>query len=325
MKGRCRTVDKIPLLVICGPTASGKTAVAVELAKKYNGEVVSADSMQIYKGLSISTAKPDEQEMQGIPHHLIDFLEPDQAFSVADYVQKAGEIIADIYSRKKLPILCGGTGLYISSLVENVKFDDTGSDETIRKRLSDEAAAKGNHYLWEKLAEVDPETAEKVHENNLPRVIRALEVYEITGVKLSEHKINSRREASPYDACIIGLTCADRDKLYDKINRRLDLMVKNGLVEECRAVYESGELKTAFQAIGFKELVPFFKRECELGDCIEKIKLETRHYAKRQLTWFRNLNGINWVETDKNDSFEKNLKNIEKIVAKSEIMCYNIF
>ena len=317
--------NKIPLLVIAGPTASGKTALAVEMAKNYNGEVISADSMQIYKGLNIATAKPTIDEMQGIPHHLIDFLEPDVPFSVADYVTLAGQKIREIRSRGKLPIVCGGTGLYISSLVDNIIFDDTGSDETIRKRLSDEAENKGNHYLWERLAQIDPETAEKVHENNLPRVIRALEVYEITGVKLSEHKINSRREPSPYDTCIIGLTCADRNKLYDKINRRVDVMLENGLVNECRTVYESGELKTACQAIGFKELIPYFEGKCELADCIEKIKLETRHYAKRQLTWFRNLNGINWVETDKNDSFEKNLKNIEKIVAKSEIMCYNIF
>ena len=193
-------LKKIPLLVVCGPTASGKTAAAVELAKRYNGEVVSADSMQIYKGLSIATAKPDEMEMQGIPHHLIDFLPPDKPFSVADYVKLANEKIADITSRGKLPIVCGGTGLYISSLVENVKFDDTGSDESIRKRLSDEAMKFGNHYLWEKLRDTDPETAAKVHENNLPRVIRALEVYEMTGIKLSQHKINSRSEETPYNS-----------------------------------------------------------------------------------------------------------------------------
>ncbi len=317
-------MDKIPLIVVCGPTASGKTKIAVELAKMYNGEVVSADSMQIYKGLSIATAKPDKEEMHGVPHHLIDFLDLGESFSVADYVSMAYEVIRDIHSRKKMPILCGGTGLYISSLVENVKFDDTGSDENIRKRLTEQSKEFGNHALWERLAQIDPETAEKVHENNLPRVIRALEVYELTGVKLSQHKINSRREASPYDACIIGLTCEDRNKLYEKIDLRVDLMLEKGLVDECREVYESGQLKTAHQAIGFKELVPYFKNECGLDECIDKIKLETRHYAKRQLTWFRNLNGINWVETDKFDSFEKILKNIENIVAKTKIMCYNI-
>ena len=318
-------MDRIPLIVVCGPTASGKTKVAVELAKKYNGEVVSADSMQIYKGLNIATAKPDAEEMQGIPHHLLDFLDPDRPFSVADYVSLARETISDIYSRHKMPILCGGTGLYVSSLVENVRFDDTGSDESIRKRLTEQVREFGNHALWEKLAEIDPQTAEKVHENNLPRVIRALEVYELTGVKLSQHKINSRSEPSPYDACIIGLTCADRSKLYEKIDQRVDVMLEKGLVNECREVYESGKLRTAQQAIGFKELIPYFKGECGLDECVDKIKLETRHYAKRQLTWFRNLNGISWVETDKFDSFEKILKNIEKNVAKSKFMCYNIF
>lgn len=318
-------VNKIPLIVVCGPTASGKTAVSVELAKRYNGEVVSADSMQIYKGLNIATAKPDKSEMQGIPHHLIDFLEPDKSFSVADYVKMAKETINDIHSRNKMPVLCGGTGLYISSLVENVRFDDTGSDDTIRERLSREAKELGNHALWERLAQVDPETAQNVHENNLPRVIRALEVYELTGVKLSQHKINSRMEGSAYNACIIGLTGANRDFLYNRINQRVDAMLQKGLVQECREVYDSGGLKTAHQAIGFKELIPYFKGECSLEECVDKIKLESRHYAKRQLTWFRKLNGVNWVNIDEFDSFEKILKNIEKIVAKTEIMCYNIF
>ncbi|MBP1538029.1 MAG: tRNA (adenosine(37)-N6)-dimethylallyltransferase MiaA [Ruminococcus sp.] len=318
-------MNKIPLIVVCGPTASGKTAVSVELAKRYNGEVVSADSMQIYKGLNIATAKPDKSEMQGIPHHLIDFLEPDKSFSVADYVKMAKETINDIHSRNKMPVLCGGTGLYISSLVENVRFDDTGSDDAIRERLSREAKELGNHALWERLAQVDPETAQNVHENNLPRVIRALEVYELTGVKLSQHKINSRTEGSAYNACIIGLTGADRDFLYNRINQRVDVMLQKGLVQECKEVYDSGGLKTAHQAIGFKELIPYFKGECSLEECVDKIKLESRHYAKRQLTWFRKLNGVNWVNIDEFDSFEKILKNIEKIVAKTEIMCYNIF
>ncbi|WP_028505612.1 tRNA (adenosine(37)-N6)-dimethylallyltransferase MiaA [Ruminococcus sp. FC2018] len=316
-------MKKIPVVVICGPTASGKTAVSVELARKLNGEVISADSMQIYKDLQIATAKPTADEMNGVVHHLVDVLDLDMDFSVADYVRQASEIISEVYSRGKLPIVCGGTGLYITSLIENVKFDDTGNDNAIRQRLSDEAKEKGNHLLWERLYEVDPETALKVHENNLPRVIRALEVYELTGVTLSQHKINSRKEESPYDSCIIGLTCEDRDKLYDRINKRVDVMVDNGLVDECRAVYEQGGLKTACQAIGFKELIPYFNGDLTVDECIDKIKLETRHYAKRQLTWFRNLSGIQWVYIDKFDSFEKIIKNIENIVAKSKIMCYN--
>ncbi len=317
-------MNKIPVLVVCGPTASGKTAVSVELAKIYNAEIISADSMQIYKGLQIATAKPTVNEMKGIVHHLVDVFDLDMDFSVADYVKQASEIIRRVYLSGKLPIICGGTGLYISSLIENVKFDDTGNDQSIRQRLSQEAEEKGNHYLWEKLCEVDPETALKVHENNLPRVIRALEVYELTGVTLSQHKINSRKEESPYDTCIIGLTCEDRDKLYERINKRVDEMVQNGLVDECRRVYEKGEIKTACQAIGFKELIPYFKGVCSVEECIDKIKLETRHYAKRQLTWFRKMSGIRWVYVDKYDSFEKIIKNIENIVAKSKIMCYNM-
>ena len=312
--------NKIPLLVIAGPTASGKTALSVELAKIYNGEIVSADSMQIYKGLNIATAKPTEEEKCGIPHYLIDFLEPEQAFSVADYVKLAGEAISDIYSRGKLPVVCGGTGLYISSLVENIKFDDTGSNKAIRECLEMELNEKGADYLWEKLRTVDPETAAKVHKNNIPRVIRGLEVYEMTGIPISQHKINSRREETPYNSCIIGLTASDRQYLYDRINKRVDVMVQQGMVEECREVYENSQLATACQAIGYKELIPYFEEKASLEECIDKIKQETRHYAKRQLTWFRRVDGISWVETDKFDNSKKLIEKIQNIIAKSEIM-----
>lgn len=315
---------KIPLLVIAGPTASGKTALSVELAKIYNGEIISADSMQIYKGLDIATAKPTKEEMQGIPHHLVDFLPPDQAFSVADFVRLANEKIADIYKRGKLPIVCGGTGLYISSLVDNVKFDDTGSDPKIRERLEKIAAEKGCHYLWEQLNKVDPDTAKKVHENNIPRVVRGIEVYELTGIPLSQHKINSRREESPFNSLIICLTAEDRQYLYERINKRVDVMVSNGLVEECREFYEKVHPITACQAIGYKELIPYFDNKSDLQTCIDKIKQETRHYAKRQLTWFRKVDGICPIQTDKFDSSKKIVKNAENIIAKSEIMCYNI-
>ncbi|WP_294482738.1 tRNA (adenosine(37)-N6)-dimethylallyltransferase MiaA [uncultured Ruminococcus sp.] len=316
--------NKIPLLVIAGPTASGKTTLAVEMAKYYNGEVISADSMQIYKGLNIATAKPTIDEMQGIPHHLIDFLEPDVPFSVADYVTLAGQMIREIRSRGKLPIVCGGTGLYISSLVDNIIFDDTGSDPHIRARLEKQAKEEGAHALWLKLKDIDPETAEKVHENNLPRVIRGIEVFELTGTKLSEHKINSRREESPYKACIIGLTAENRQYLYDRIEKRVHIMVENGMVEECREVWQKGGLATAGQAIGYKELVPFFEGKAELEDCLDKIILETRHYAKRQLTWFRRVADISWVKIDNFDESKKIFENVQNIVAKSEIMCYNI-
>lgn len=316
--------NKIPLLVIAGPTASGKTALAVEMAKIYNGEVISADSMQIYKGLNIATAKPTADEMQGIPHHLIDFLEPDEPFSVADYVALAGQKIREVRERGKLPIICGGTGLYISSLVDNIIFDDTGSDPAIRTRLEKQAKDEGAHALWLKLKKIDPETAEKVHENNLPRVIRGIEVFELTGTKLSEHKINSRREESPYKACIIGLTAENRQYLYDRIEKRVHIMAENGMVEECREVWQKGGLATAGQAIGYKELVPYFEGKAELNDCLDKIILETRHYAKRQLTWFRRVADISWVKIDNFDESKKIIENVQNIVAKSEIMCYNI-
>ncbi len=315
---------KIPLIVIAGPTASGKTRLAIELAIEYNGEIVSADSMQIYKGLQIATAKPTEVEMQGIKHHLIDFLEPEQSFNVADYVKMATQIIMDIYSRGKMPIVCGGTGLYISSLVDGIQFDETAGNPEIRDRLLKELEENGNRALWEKLLQVDEETALKVHENNVNRVIRALEVYELTGVKLSEHKVNSRREKSPFASCVIGLGFEDRQVLYDRINKRVDIMLEDGLLDEVKQVYDKHNLKTAYQAIGYKEFVPYFEGESDLNTCVDKIKQETRRYAKRQLTWFRRVDGIVWVEVDKIDKYKNFIENVKNIIAKSEIMCYNI-
>lgn len=316
--------DRIPIIVVAGPTASGKTALAVELASLYNGEVVSADSMQIYKGLSVATAKPTQQEMKGVPHHLIDFLEPHQTFSVADYVKLARECIDDIRSRGKMPIICGGTGLYISSLIDNVRFDDSVSSSEKRAELRGYAETFGNHSLWKRLFAIDPETAAELHENNLNRVIRAIEVYELTGKPISQLKRESRAEKSPYAACIIGIGFEDRQNLYDRINRRVDVMVENGLVEEVRTFYDGYEPVTAYQAIGYKELIPYFKGETSLDEAIDRIKLETRHYAKRQLTWFRRVDGINWVYADKNVDCKNFLKNVQNIVAKSGIMCYNI-
>lgn len=317
------TENKIPLIVIAGPTASGKTKLAVEISKLYGGEVVSADSMQIYKGMSIATAKPDAGEMQGIPHHLIDFLEPEESFSVADYVRLAQQAVKDIYSRGKIPVVCGGTGLYISSLIDNVKFDDTAGKPEIRSRLEKEAQQFGKHALWERLRSVDEETALNTHENNLTRVIRALEVYEITGVKLSVHKVNSKMGESPYKTCIIGIGFEDRQVLYERINQRVDVMIKNGLIEEARDFYVSRRPATACQAIGYKELIPYLENKSELSECIDKIKQETRRYAKRQLTWFRRVDGIQWIMADKFGEYKNFLENVQNIIAKSEIMCYN--
>ena len=308
--------DKIRVIAIVGPTASGKTALGAEIAEEFSGEVVSADSMQIYKGMDIATAKPTKEEMRGIPHHLIGFLDRNVSFSVADYVELAGSVIGDISERKKLPVIVGGTGLYVSSLLDNIKFADIKSDAGLRKKLEDEAERLGNSYLFEKLEKVDPESAAELHPNNLVRVIRALEVYDLTGKKLSLFKAESRLEESPYDPVMIGLDYNDRQILYDRINKRVDIMVKNGLVEEAQSIFDSCNMKTAGNAIGYKELIPYFKKEKSLEECISKIKQETRRYAKRQLTWFRKNAKINWLKLDEFDNKEKIFLFCKKLIAK---------
>lgn len=311
---------KIPIIVVCGPTASGKTRLAVELAKHFGGEVVSADSMQIYKGLNIATAKPTADEMQGVPHHLIDFLPNDKKFSVADYLPLARACIKDIHSRGKLAVVCGGTGLYISSLLDNVRFEEIKSDAALRAELENRYKTEGAHAMWQKLFEIDPETANNVHENNAPRVIRGIEAYMLTGKTLSQLRRESITEESDYAPCVIFLDYADRAVLYDRINRRVDMMLEDGLVEECRAVYEQGGLETAFQAIGYKELIPFFEGAKPLEDCVCLIKQETRHYAKRQLTWFRRMNGTYRADPSEFGDFKNFFENVLKTVAKSKIM-----
>lgn len=306
---------KPKILAVVGATASGKTSLGVELAKKYGGEIISADSMQIYKGLDIASAKPTPEEMQGIPHHLIDFLERDVIFSVSDYVNLANEKIKEILGRGKLPIIVGGTGLYIDSLLNNIKFSDGGSDEAYREKLYTLAREKGNGYLYNILLETDPVSAESIHMNNLVRVIRALEVFHITGRRFSELKAESRLVESPYDSLIIGLDFHDRQILYDRINMRVDEMVKNGLVKEAERLWKTGCQKTASNAIGYKELIPYFENTMTLDECLDRIKQETRRYAKRQLTWFRKNTRIQWIFLDeinkKSEISEKSEKTIE--------------
>ncbi len=312
-------MQKIPLIVVCGPTASGKTSLAVEIAKLHNCEVVSADSMQIYKHMQIATAKPTAEEMQGVAHHLIDFLEPDERFSVADYVRLAKNRIEDIYSRGKLPLLCGGTGLYISSLIDNVAFDDTCSSTELRNELLSIAQEKGGEYLLDMLAEFDPESAQRLHPNNLTRIIRAIEVYKISGTTMTQAIKNSRRDGI-YELCMIGISYFDREKLYQRINVRVDMMVESGLIDEAREVLQNDSLGTSFQAIGYKELKPYFNGEKTAQECIEKLKLETRHYAKRQLTWFRRDDRINWIYPDKLPEGSTVLSEAEKIIEASNII-----
>lgn len=307
-----------PLIVICGPTASGKTALSIALAKTIGCEVVSADSMQIYKGMTIATAKPTPEEMDGVPHHLIDFLEPSNSFSVADYVSLAHKAIEDIASRGMIPLVCGGTGLYINSLVDNITFDESCSSTTLRDELLELAKEKGNGYLLEMLRKFDPESAERFHENNLTRIIRAIEVYKTTGKTISQFNRESKDKGSPYDAVMIGINYRDRQKLYDRINLRVDLMLENGLLDEAKEVL-SGDLKTSYQAIGYKELAPYFNGEAYLEDCIDKLKMESRRYAKRQLTWFRRDERINWIYADECSSFEEIVAKALEIVLSSEI------
>ncbi|MBP3309830.1 MAG: tRNA (adenosine(37)-N6)-dimethylallyltransferase MiaA [Ruminococcus sp.] len=304
--------NKPRVLAVVGPTASGKTGLGIELAKAYGGEVISADSMQIYKGMDIASAKPTAEEMQGIPHHLIDFLDRDVTFSAADYVKLAKEKIDEVLSRGKIPIIVGGTGLYIDSLLENVKFSEGGSDEEYRAELYEFARTEGNEALYSRLVQADPEAAESVHPNNIVRVVRALEVIHITGRRFSELKKESRLVESPYDSLIIGLNYADREMLYRRINLRVDEMVKNGLVDEARELWQESGMKTAANAIGYKELIPYFEKKMTLEECIDKIKQETRRYAKRQLTWFRKNQRIQWIilgEINKNNEIlEKSKK-----------------
>lgn len=311
---------KIPLLVIAGPTASGKTAVGIALAKEYGGEVVSADSMQIYKGLDIATAKPTAEETEGIPHHLISVADMDAEFSVADYVRLAKEKIADIHARGKLPILVGGTGLYINSLIDGISFDSADTDGSVRKRLTDEAERLGEEAMHKRLAEIDPETAEAVPKQNIIRVIRALEVYELTGMRFSDYKRENMGKSSDYRVCMLGFTFHDRERLYQRINERVTAMAENGMVEECRAVYENERLGTVCQAIGYKELIPFFEGSAELSVCLDKIRQSSRRYAKRQLTWFRRDYRINWIYLDDFNNFDEIIEICKKTIAKSEIM-----
>ena len=286
--------QKIPLVVVAGPTASGKTAAGVRLAQLLNGEVVSADSMQIYKNLAIGTAKPVPEEMQGIPHHLIDFVDPSTPFSVAEYVQLARKTIADISARGKLPIVVGGTGLYISSLVDHVQFSESEGDAKLREEYRQFAQENGAQALWDRLNEVDPAAAQKIHPNNIGRVARALEAYQTTGIPISKQQQLSRQQPSPYRLCMMALSFHDRQKLYDRINLRVTKMLEQGLEKEARWLVENGYGTTSFQAIGYKEMGLYFAGEETLEEACEHIRQESRRYAKRQLTWFRRDERYHW-------------------------------
>ncbi len=310
-------MKKIKAVFIVGPTASGKTSVSIELAKRYNGEIISADSMQIYKGIHIASATPDTEEKQGIPHHLFEFLSLNEQFSVADYVLRARECINEINARGKLPIIVGGTGLYINSLLDNTEYHNEPTDYALREEFESLFSKIGGEEMLKNLAEFDPNTASRLHPNNRRRIIRAFEVYRLTGKTVTEQNEMSHQNASDLAPLVIGITYADRELLYDRINKRVDIMLQNGLLEEAQKTSHSKNSKGAFQAIGHKELYGYLEGECSLTEATEHLKQQTRRYAKRQLTWFRRDSRINWIYADKENVLET-AKNITEKFLKEE-------
>lgn len=307
-------IKKAKLLVIIGPTAVGKTKLSIELAKRFNGEVISGDSMQIYKGMDIGTAKITEAEKEGIPHYLIDIKEPDEPFNVAEFQERVNGIIQDIHKRGKLPIIVGGTGLYIQSVIYDYQFSEAPSDPSYRMQLEKQVEEEGIEPVFAKLRAIDPESAGRIHPNNVRRVIRALEIYHCTGTTMSE-QLSEQPSELKYDTAIIGLTM-ERDKLYNRINGRVDVMVSQGLIDEVRYFYEKG-LKGcgSIQAIGYKELYGYFDGESSLEEAIDLLKQNSRRYAKRQLTWFRNKMDVHWFDMTDIENFSKKLEEISVFIA----------
>lgn len=299
-------LSKSRVIAVGGPTASGKTALSVGLAKAFGGEIINADSMQIYKNLDVGTAKPSIEERQGIPHYLLDFLPPETPYSVADFTAAADPLIQEITARGKLPLVVGGTGLYITSLLNGMAFAPEKTDPAIRARLQERAEAEGGAALYAELQSIDPDYAAQVHPNNLPRVIRALELYAATGRRMSEERVNARPAEPPYRSLCLCLTCRDRAVLYDRIERRVNLMVENGVLAEAKQVYDHRDTyRTAAQAIGYKEFFPYFEGTGSLDECTARLKQATRNYAKRQLTWFRRQNDAVWLYIDEENVLDR--------------------
>ena len=296
-------MNKPLVVVVLGPTASGKTSLGIEIAEKFGGEIVSADSMQIYENMDIATAKPTPQEQARVKHHLVGFVPMGEKFSVAKYKEKATQVIDDILNRGKLPIVVGGTGLYIDTLINNTEFLDY-EESDIRAKLEERCRKDGIEALLNELAEIDPVAAERLHINDTKRIIRALEVYYSTGKTITEQDKLSHENESKYRFCIIGLNANDRQYLYDRINLRVDLMLEAGLLEETREFFNSEVSATAAQAIGYKELKPYIDSLVSLQEATDKLKMESRRYAKRQLTWFRRNSDINWLYIDELSSQE---------------------
>lgn len=306
--------QSIPVVAVVGPTASGKSALAVALAQLWDGEIVSADSKQIYRYMSVGTAVPTFEEMAGVPHHFLQFLDPDETFSVADYVCLAKAVIQEIYDRKKLPVLAGGTGLYIRSLLDNITFFENKSDPALRQELEKTAAEKGNLFLLDILRGFDPQLAQSLHPNNLGRIIRGIEAYRLTGIPLSEQQKASRQRPSPYHCCMIGLAFRDRQLLYQRIDRRVERMMENGLLEEIQELVRRGYSQTAAQAIGYKEFFDYLQGKGTLGEAISQVQQESRRYAKRQMTWFRKDEKVNWLYIDDYDDYNEVVAQAAEIV-----------
>ena len=314
---------KPPVLAVVGPTASGKTGLSIELAKRLGGEIVSCDSMQLYRYMDIGTAKPTKDEKQGIPHHLMDFLDPTdpKGYSCADYARDAKAVVEDIWSRGKLPIFCGGTGLYLDAFLRGGSFEVTDVDLDLRRELTEYAEINGAEALHDMLRELDPEAAEATHPNNIKRVVRAIEICRTTGCTKSELDRRSREVESPYNALVIGLRYQDRNILYDRIGRRVEIMLADGLVEETKKLREMGVFETcptAAQAIGYKELFPYLDGMATLDDVVETLKVATRHYAKRQITWFSAKPYVTWLPMDGADGikdFEDIVNNVENLFS----------
>lgn len=289
--------EKKPLVILTGPTAVGKTALSIKLASEIGGEIISADSMQVYRQMDIGSAKIKPEEMGGIPHHLIDILEPEEEFNVCLFEKLALEAMEQIYERGHIPVVVGGTGFYIQALLYQIDFTEEETDTAFRDKLWQLGEEKGNHYLHELLRKVDPESAEEIHENNRKRVIRALEFYENSGKPISTHNKEQRQKTSAYNSCYFVLM-DDRKKLYERIESRVDQMLSKGLVDEVRTLKERGcnASMVSMQGLGYKEILEYLDGRCSLLEAVEKIKKETRHFAKRQLTWFRREKDVIWLD-----------------------------
>ncbi|RDI47360.1 tRNA (adenosine(37)-N6)-dimethylallyltransferase MiaA [Falsibacillus pallidus] len=307
-------MEKKKLIVLIGPTAVGKTALSIELAKEFGCEIISGDSMQVYRGMDIGTAKITEQEMEGIPHHLIDIKDPSEPFSAAEFQQIVRNKIDEIHSRGKMPMIVGGTGLYIQAVLYDYQFTETPGDEIFRKKLEQRAQIEGNIGLYEDLKGIDSHSAKNIHPNNVRRVIRALEIYQCTGKTMSEYQ-ESQDSEMLYDTALVGLTM-DREMLYQRINHRVELMVQEGLVEEVKRLHEKNLRDVqSIQAIGYKEIYEYLDGNSSFDEALENLKQNSRRYAKRQLTWFRNKMDVQWFDVTNQKDSQKNFRKISDFIA----------